>query len=322
MAYGQKSHVGVVFQDSFGSIGSVNSIHFIPFLSETLKINKPPLYSENMRGIFDEGDTYEGANTVEGEIDCEAQPIPLGAMFKSILNEETVVTSDNLYTRTFKPRTSDFDEDSANNPVTVYTNLDTGSAMLYSDLNGATLEMSIANGEFLKAKVAYVGGTFSQNAVVAASFPAGKRWTWDQSSVSFGGSAIDEIVNLTVTLDDGSLEAMHTLNNSKFPSRVKRTAFRTIAVDGTLKFDNQTEYQEFLNQTERELVMTFTGNVEVQSGYKEVLTIQLPLLRYEEAAPTAEGPGQLEMSITGRGKYSVTSGTGLLVTLINTQVAY
>jgi len=322
MAYGQKSNVGIIFQNSFDSVGDVGSVHFIPNLSESLKINKPPMYSENMRGVFDEGDSYEGLNTVDGEIDCEAQPIALGAMLKSILEETSVITSEALYTHVFKPRASDFDELSANNPVTAYAYRDTGSAMLYSNLNGATLELAIANGEFLKAKVGFVGGSFQQAASVAASYPVGKRWTWDTASLSFGGAAVPEVAALTVTLDDGGLEAMGTFNNSLYPSRIKRTGFRTIAIDGTLKFDNQDEYQEFISQSERELLLTFTGKTEVQSGYYEQLTLKLPAMRYEEAAPTAEGAGEIEMSVTARGKYHVGSGTGLEITLTNTQAAY
>ncbi|MCK5609650.1 hypothetical protein KAR91_47695 [Candidatus Pacearchaeota archaeon] len=322
MAYGQKSNVGIIFQNSFGTAGDVNSIHFIPNLSENLKLEIPPLISENMRGVFDEGDSYEGAKMVNGDIDCEAQPIALGVMLKTILEETANVNSSGIYTRTFKPRVSDFDDKSANNPVTAYAYRDTGSAMLYSDLNGATLELGIANGEFLKAKVGFVGGTFSQNASVAASYPVGKRWTWDTTSVSIATSAMVDVVNMNIVVDDGGLEASHTLNGSKYPSRIKRTGNRTIKVDGTLKFADQLEYQEFLSQSERELIMTFTGPTQIQSGYYEVLQIQLPKLRYEEAAPMAEGVGYIEMSVTAKGKYSVDSGTSMIVTLINTQVAY
>ena len=322
MPYGQKSNMGIIFQDSYGTAGDVNSIHFIPNLSESLKLMIPPLISENMRGVFDEGDAYEGARTVEGSIDCEAQPIPLGVLFKSILEETSNVNSSGIYTRTFKPRVSDFDSLSANNPVTAYAYRDTGSAMLYSDLNGAMLELGIANGEFLKAKVDFVGGEFSQNASVAASYPTGKRWTWDTTSVSLGGAAISEVMDMTISLDDGGLEASHTLNGSKYPSRIKRTAMRAISVSGTLKFEDQTEFQEFLTQSERELIMTFTGPTEVQSGYYETLTIKLPKLRYEEAAPTAEGAGYLELSVTAKGKYSVDSGSSMEITLINTQASY
>lgn len=320
--YGQKTIVGITFQNSFGTAGSVDSIHFLPFLTEDLKLNAPDMYSNNMRGIFDEGDSFAAPRTVDGTIATEPQPIPLGAMLKTVLEETASVQSGGIYTRTFKPRTSDFDEVAANNPVTAYVYRDTGSAFIYSDLNGATLELGIANGEFLNVNVGFVGGNFSQNAAVAASLPQGKRWTWDTTSVTFTDSVFGNAMDVTITLDDGALEAQHTLNASLYPSRIKRTGFRNIAISGTFKFDNQNEYQEFLSKSERELTLHFQGATEIQSGYFDSMTVQLPLMRYEEMAPAASGPGQIEVALTARGKYSVTSGTAMQITLVNTQAAY
>jgi len=318
MGYGQKANLGIIFQNSFGTVGDTGSAHFIPLLSENLKLNIPPMYSENMRGVIDEGDTYEGPRTVDGEIATEAMPEPAAVLFKTVLEETAKVTSDDLQTRTFKPRVSDFDEVSANNPFTAYAYRDTGSAQLFYDLNGSGLEIGIANGEFLKLKTTIVGGQYSEIANVAAAYPTGKRWTWDVASTTVGGSAVPELMDLTIVLDDGALEAIHVLNASKYPNRIKRTNWRTIAVNGTLKFDNQTEYQQFISQSERELIVHCEGNVEIQSGYYDSITIKLPLLRYEEAQPTVEGPGQIEMSFTARGKYSVDSGTALEITHVST----
>jgi hypothetical protein len=125
-------------------------------------------------------------------------------------------------------------------------------------------------------------------------------------------------MNLTIALDDGGLEAMHNLNASKYPNRIKRTGFRNIAVDGTLKFDNQEQYQNFINQNEQEMVVHCQGVTEIQSGYYDSVTIKLPKLRYEEAGPAAEGPGQIEMAVTARGKYSADSGTSLEITHVST----
>jgi len=327
MSYGQKSVVGIVFQDSYGyhvdpaRAGDVGSIHFIPFLSENIKLTIPPMYSENIRGIYDEGDTYEGPRTVEGSIETEAQPIAVGAMLKSVLNLASSTLTDSVYLHVYKPRTADFDEFSCSDPVTAYVYLDTGSAMMYPDLNGSALELSIANGEFYKVKVDYTGGNFIQNAAQAASFPVGKRWTWDQSSVSLGGAGVAEISALTITLDE-SLEAQHTLNNSKYPSRIKRTGFRSISVDGTIKFDNQTEYQQFISQSERAMVITLTGNSDIASGYQDTIKIDLPAMRYEDYSPEASGPGLIEASFTGRAKYLTTSATAMQITLTNTVATY
>ena len=322
MSYGQLSTLGITFQNSYGTAGSTSSIHWLPFLSEGIGLNIPPKYSESIRGVYDEGDTYAGPRTVDGDIETEANPIALGAMLKSVFQLISSTQSGGTYSHLFKPRTADFDLFSANNPLTIYKYLDTGSAMLYQDMNGSTLEMNIANGEFLKCKVGYVGGQFSQIAAVAQTLPTAKRWAWDVCSISFGGTAKSVISAMTIAVDDGALEASHTLNGSAYPSRVKRTGWRSVSIDGTLKFQDQTEYQQFISQTEQELIMSFKGPTEIQSGYYETLELKLPLMRFEEAKPAAGGPGYIEMTVKGRGKYSVTSATAMQITLVNTRATY
>ena len=322
MSYGQNANVGIIFQNSFGTVGDVGSVHYLPILSETIARKKPGLRSQSMRGIIDAGDMYEGPNMNEGEIEIEAQPIPMGALLKTVLGDPTTVQSGGIYTHTYQPRTSDWDEVSAVEPTTIYKYMEVGSAMMFYDMNGTMLEMNVANGEFLKMKVGFVGASFLQDSNTAATYPAGRKFTWDQTSVSMGGSSVSEIEALTITLEENR-EAMHTLNNTRDPSRIKHSDFRTLAIEGTIKFDNQTEYQQFLTQSERELIVHFVNSAtEIQSGYNESLTIQVPLMRYEEFEPVNNGPGQVSVGFTANGIYSTTSATMLQITLVNTQAAY
>ncbi len=321
MSYGQNFRLGLSFQNSYGTLNQ-DSYFWLPALSEGVGIEKPPLVAQGMRGIFDEGDYYEGPTSIPGEIEMEADPVSLGVLLKAVLGPPATVTSDALYTHTFEPRTSDFDKLSAGNPFTLQKYMDdAGSAFLYQDLVGASLELNISAGELLKAKLGIVGGAYSQVVAAAASYPTNKLWTWDQGSSQLGGAAVDQFTQFTVKIEE-QLEAMHTLNNSKVPSRVKRTGSRAISIDGTLKFDDQDEYQQFLTQAERELILHFEGSTAVQSGYNEICTIKAPLLRYKEFKPLAGGPGEMEVSISAAGVYSVNSATGLQVILGNAQAAY
>ena len=320
MAYGQDCNIGISFQNSYGTLLQ-NSVFWIPKLSESINVDKPPLIEQNLRGVFDEGAHHEGANTSGGTLEAEAAPIPLGAMLKCVFGEPTTVTSDSLYTHTFKPRTSDWDAKAANVPVTIEKQFGVGSAELHYDMNGSSITLSIANGEFMKASVDFVGGSFQQQAETAESYPSTTLWTWDATSVSLGGTAKSEIMDLSVTVNE-NLEAMGTLDGTKTPSRIKRTGFRTVEISGTLKFDNQDEYQEFLNQTERELIAHFEGTTAVQSGYNESLTMKLPLARHTEFKPAGSGPGEIEVGLSMKGVYSTTSATAIQIDLANGQSGY
>ncbi len=320
MSYGQNSTIGISFQNSYGT-AQQSSIFWIPKLSESLNVDKPPLVGQNLRGVYDEGDHYEGPNTVGGTLEVEAAPIPLGAMFKCVMGDPVTVTSGALYTHTFKPRTADWDEKAANVPVTIEKFADAGSADLFSDMNGSILTLSVANGEFVKSSVEFVGGSHAQQVATAASYPTESLWTWDATSISIGGTAKPEIMDMTITLNE-QLEAMGTLDATKTPSRIKRTGFRTVEISGTLKFDNADEYQQFLDQSERELIAHYEGAVAVQSGYNNSLTFKVPLARHAEFKAAAGGPGEIEVGVSMKGVYSVTSGTAMQIQLQNGQSGY
>lgn len=321
MPYGNNSEVGICFQDSYGTL-NVSSMHWIEILDEDVGLEKPPLISQSMRGIYDEGQHYQGANAVNGTINGEAHPVALGALLTAAFGAASVVNSGSIYAHTFKPRTDEFDQYSANIPFTLHKYLDdSGSASLLYDLNANGIELSVSNGELLMANLEVVGGKFEQQANVAASYPTGKQWTWDSASIAIAGAGISEIKQLTVKTSE-SIEAMHTLNGSVYPSRNKRTGFRTVEISGTMTFDNQNEYQEFLTQSERELDVTFAGVTEIQSGFYDTLRIIAPLMRHTEYKPVVGAVGEIEVSFSSKGVYSANSGTALQVTLTNTKAAY
>lgn len=322
MGYGLNAKVGIAFQNSFGTAASLSSLHWIPFLSESVGRNLPPLRSENMRGIFDQGDRSSGPASVDGEIEFEAQAVPLGALLKSVLGNVTTVQSSSIYTHTFKPRTTDHQPSCAEQPVTYYKDLDTSdNPQVFYDLAGTMLEINLNNGEFLKAKVGFVGGQRTTQSSVGYTLDSGKRWTWDVASLQLGGAANGELTALTITVDNG-LEAMHTMNNSKSPSRIKRQNARSVSIGGTIKFDDHTELDNFIAETQQAMIVHVRNATEIQSGYPEQMTITLPAVIYDEFKPAGDGPGQLEVQFTGTAEYHVGSATAIAISLINSHAAY
>ena len=321
MSYGQKSHVAIAIQSSYGT-ANTSSLHHIQHIDESVGLNIPPLIDESARGVFDEGDGYGGARTVDGDLSINAKAIPLGVLLRGLMGAASTSAVGSLTAHLFKPRTADFDDYSAGDPLTYLKDMDAGgSATLFYDLNIGAIEFGASNGEFITAKASFVGGKHQWIADVSPSFPSGKRLTWDNSSLQIDGSAVDNFRDLTMTFNE-SLEGMHTLDNSVFPSRVKRTANRTIEIGGTIVFDNQDEYEKFIDQTEAPFKVCFAGAIDVGSGGTEKIEFDFPLLRYTDFKPVAAGAGKTEVSFTGMAKYSATSATAAAVTLTNTQTAY
>ena len=322
MSYGLDTTLAISFQNSYGT--SLTSSRFwIPFISEGFAVTKEMLVEGNMTGRFDEGQHYEGVNANDGSIEAEANPQALGALFKAFFGAPTTSASGTaLKNHLYKPTTSDFDKYAAKIPCTITKYLgDGGSAHLYYDMVASKLALSIANGELLKCNVEFVGGKYSQVAAAAASLPSNKGWTWDVTSVSIGTSAQTGLRDLNINIEEG-IEGKHFLGNAKTPGRIKRNGARTTTVGGTIVFDNQDEYQQFLSQTERELVVTLKGITVIQSGYYDTLEIKIPQLRYTEFKPVAGGAEEIEVGFSAKAIYSTASATAIQVTLTNTQAAY
>ena len=192
MPYGQDAVLGVAFQTSHGTVVSdTSSFYPMPFLSEALTPQYPELLSENMEGQFDEGEAYSGARNVGGTLSFEAQPVSIGVALKALCGTATVVNSNNIYTHTYKPRTSDFDVNVTGQPITVYKNLaDGGTVPIYYDMVATRLQMTCNNGEFLTVDLDLTGGVVGTKINSANIGTAvGKKWTWDVTSIQLGGAA-------------------------------------------------------------------------------------------------------------------------------------
>jgi len=324
MPYGQDAKIGIAFQASHGdAVTDVGSFYPMPFLSESVTPNVPELISMNMQGRFDEGEAYAGARNVGGTISNESQPVSLGVALKAICGTSTIVSSNAIFTHTFKPATSDFDTNVINIPLTMWKNLaDAGQVPVYQDLVATRLELSVTNGEFLTAALNLTGGVVAAKTTSQALAVAeGKKWTWDVTSIELGGAANTEISALTVIQDESDTPRW-TLQTSRDPARVKRDAHRQIRINGTIRFMDQTEYDLFIAGTAQNLKITLTGAIAVESGYFNQLTIEVPSFKYLSHPLEFSDPSELQVGFEGKADYNIGSGHSIKYTVINTQANF
>lgn len=317
MSYGQDARVSISFQNSYGT-ANVGSLHHMEPINESVNLAKAQITQKGLRGIYDKGQNQEGVNTVAGDILIEAKANGLGVLLaatNTVVTSTTGITSGTLYLHTFKPRTADHNPLSAEKPFTYLKFLgDTGSAQQYSDLCGNNLELSIANGELLTAKMGIVGGSFARIAAVSATYSVSNAIDWSISSASFGGAALSGVKSLTIS-QENNLQAQHMLDVDKFPARIKRTDSRVINVSGTLVFDDQVEMNEFLVQSDQRLFVNLVGQSTVSSGFPEMLLVDIPSMRYTEFPVPVGGPGELEVSFKATAQYNVGSATAITYSL-------
>lgn len=319
MAYGQSGHFALSFQESFGTLFT-GSQFFIPLISESIGETIEQLVENNMYGRFAESPYHEGLHEISGEIRAEAHPIYLGAFLKAALGQPTSTLVTSVYEHEFLPAASDWDGSAAVPPATLELHRDAGSAFVYYDLQATNLGIEIAHGQLLSATLGVLGGQFSRKAAGSASFMAGRPWTWDVVSAQYNGAAISDFRQLSVSFEN-QLTTHHTLSGTKTPYRIKREGPQKVGIEGSFLLNDQALFQEFLDQSEKRLLVSFQGEA-ISGGDFAELTLDIPLMRFAELSPQLSGAGQLEVSFSANAVYDTTSGYAMRVTLTNTQPAY
>lgn len=327
MPYGSDGKFGVALQNSFGT-QNISSLYWFPILNEGVTLKRERLVSQNMRGSFDASDVYAGTQTNDGAMEFEIDAKSIGVILAAMNSALSVVTSGGVKTHIMSPRQSDHNAYSANRPMTIHKDLaDGGSAFIYYDMVPSALGLSVANGEFLKASVEFVGGKFTQSATVAATYPDNKLFTWDTVSVSMGGVGQVDLTEFNLKIND-NIANQFALNGAKTPVRNKRTGFREVSVEGTMIFVDQTQMQNFLVNTVQNLTFYAANSTAVQSGYYESLKIVASKLQLTSFEPSLSGPGLIEAPFTAMANLdtavntATSNGATLLITLTNSHTGY
>lgn len=319
MAYGQAGHLAVTFQESFGT-SQTNSGMFIPLVSESVTETINQLTEENLYGLLAEPPTHEGTHAVQGDIRTEAHPIALGTLLKAALGRVTTTAQGSAFLHEFLPAMADWDAYAATPPMTLELHRDVGSAFVYYDMLGSALTLEIAQGQLLTSALSLLGGGTSRKAAATPAFHRGRPWSWDVASAAYDSAGITDLRQMSLVFDN-RLSPHYTLSGTRRPRRIKRDGPQTVSVEGSMLFEDQALFQEFLDQSEKPLRVSFAGET-VADSYRALLTLDLPRFRLTEFTPQLAGAGQIEVSFAGKGVYDQTSGYALRFTLTNTQAQY
>lgn len=321
MAYGQDGHLGISFQDSFGT-SNVDSMDFFPIISESITESIESLLSEGLQSRYEEPDDYPGMHAIEGDIVCEVHPHLVGKLLKGFCgqsSEHAMVGS--CYNHVFIPRTADWDEQrAALPPMSIEVYRDTGSAYLYYDCMINQLQFEIAQGALFKMTASIIGAQFSWTEKKTASYIPGSYWSWDTASLQLAGSAIDDVSNLTITLNN-NLAAKAYLDGNRYPGRILRDGYRTIEVAGTMLLDGDAQARIYRARTTQRLLATVTDPATVMNAHNQ-LVLDVPAMRYTEYPANIGGSGLIEIGFSAVGRYDTTSSYAFAATLVNTTAEY
>lgn len=327
MPYGAQVKFGIARQASVGSGGAVTapgSFHHIPLISSDIGFEKDEVISENLTGKFEQGAVYDGLSRIAGTLEFEPEPWSIGAVLDACVNHPTAVTSGSLKTFRFIPRTADYSGFMVNEPYSIYSQFSgVDSAELYFDTQFSQIEFAFAQGQLMRARATVVGGRrvatgVGSLALALHNADAQANWLWDTTSISYAGSALGEMSEITVSLNE-SIEPLYTLNNQLTPYKYTRTGFREVTVNGTIYFTGRDQYNDFINGTKRRLVITSRNvRTEIQSGFYPTLEVDIPQLKLTQFKPAIGGAGEVAVQFTGRAILDATSNYSAQFTLTNT----
>lgn len=317
MGYGMAGHVMLQFQNSFGTMLTA-SLQTIPVVSESFVQTIEQLTEAGMYARFGESPYHEGMHKIEGSVSVEAEPTTIGHFLKAAFGTVATTSGTGIQTHVFKPMIpgSEFDKRCAVQPMTFEVNMDVGSAAVFYDMVANQITISVANGELLTMETAFVGAGFTRKAASTPSFPTGKPFLWDQSSISFNGQDVLELEELSVTLNN-NVEATYVLAGSKAPARIKRTAQQQIEITGTLLFESHSYWQAYQAQSELPFKAHFKN-----SATPHTFTMDFSKMRLKTFEPQISDAGLVRASFTAGAMFDTASATAATFTLVNTQTYY
>jgi hypothetical protein len=319
MPYGEKGHLGISAQQSFNT--ATNSWEYLPFISEGLATEKEILTEEGMVGRFAENDFHEGMERTAGDVVFEPDPVNIGHLLKGVFGSSVSSTitgamSGDVFEHIFVPTTNDFDAKSALPPYTIQMYRDVGSAFQYTDTIFNTFNLEIAAGTIQKMTVGMLSRTMSTMDKTTPSYVTDAPYLWNQTSISIAGTANTIMENISISFEN-QVEGIPFLDGTKRIGKWKRTGgAQLVRISGTMDFEDQTEFNNFVNQTEQRLLIDI-DNTSVASIH--MLSIDIPKMHYETYPPLIGGAGRLSVSFTARGAYSVDSSYAIRITLINSR---
>lgn len=320
MSYGMQGYIGLAKESVWGT--PVVPTAFATAMSETLGITIDRFETKNIFGGMYKPDDEAGVRRISGDTVHAGDPSTLGYLLHAAFGS---VATTSLSGATFKQHifqcaTSDVSSVCALPPYTLEVFRDVTSAQQYAGCNLSKLSMQLQPNQDLRLTANWVGRSMLHKARIAAAsvtFPSSpvSPFTFDVASFSFGGSAVDYVEAFTIDLDN-KLEGIAALNNSTNIQRIARNEAIVGGVSGTVAFDDISQAQLFLNQTEQSISV----NLFRASSFSCLIT--MPRVIYTAFPLATPGRGRITVGFTGECRMPVGSAGGIAITLRNNVASY
>lgn len=316
---GTMGFIGLAKETAWGT--PLAATDYLELMSENIVTTIDRFPVRNAYGGFYEPDDYAGVNRVAGELVMFGQATMIGHLLKAALNtlSGSTVLSGFLYQTRFISTKSEFADGVPSQPYTLEVARDSNvnSSHQYTGMVCDRLTLNLAPNQDLRCTARWLGKTSTLIGRSAPTFPSSptKPFAFDTASVQLAGAATARLEMFQVDINN-NLEGIPALNNSTLVSRIRRRGAQEIRVRGTLDFVDNTEYLDFINQTERAL------NVNLFIAQSFNLYIEVPRFVYTTYPVAIAGRGRIAVNFDGIARYLTSSGTAFSALLTNTKSNY
>jgi hypothetical protein len=326
MTTGITSFVGAGKETTWGT--PVAAARYAPLMSESINLDIEQVGVDVLAGLAQRVSPAAGADTIAGDLRFQVRPTHFGDVLRSLLDAPTsvVLTAGQSYKHTFKPRTAPFGNGVWGAPYTleIFKGIGTSSHQFAGVLIN-TIELSMGSrSRVLEASAGVIGK--KRPVLIAKTTPTlepRQPFTWNMANIKLPDPTVyKEFMDLTFTLGWG-YRTEHLLDETKEIGLIMPDSFMTCRVSGTAYPFTTAEWTEFLNQTERKLIITVDSGVNIgSSADKYKITITLPKFRYDAYRYGAAGPGLIAADIEGEAYYNVADTTAVQIEVQNELSAY
>ena len=314
---GHLGYFGLAKEAVWGT--AVAATDYAELFSENLATTIDRFTTKNIFASFNEPDDFAGARRSAGGIVLPAHPVSLGHALKAIFNNMSgsTITSGFLYNTVFTGTKSEFADGVPRQPYTLEVFRDVTSAHRYIGAVANRLQLALAPNQTLQATIEWIAKSRALIARTTPTFPGSPidAFAFDTASVQLVGAATAKLEGFTLTIDN-QLEGILALNNSNEIARIRSTGLQMINISGTLDFSNVDEEQDFINQTERAMVINLTR----ASSFN--LLIEIPRMVYTAYSVGMAGRGRIAATFEGKGRYLTSSAAAIMMRLTTTKSNY
>ena len=313
MPYGAAGHLGIARETTWGTPAAVASGDFAYAMSENVTLHIDRFETENIVGTRAEPDDTAGLRRVEGDIAAQGHPEFLRQALRGLTNSGsvTVVLSGFLHKFTYLSPTGDASTSAPFPSYTLEIFRDVTSTHRYAGAQFGRGTFAVQPNQDLRLTLAVVAKTTSVIAKSTPTFPGSPQdpFTWDSASLQIAGAAVANIEAFTFVLD-GQVEGVPALNNTAEYAFMRARGPQTARLTGTMGFDNLTDYDRFVQQTEAAFKLSF---FRAQSFS---IVFEWPRVVYTAWPLGMPGRERLTVAFEAKARYLTSSATAYQIDLV------